>query len=528
MNNVVLVGFMGAGKSTVGRVLADRLQRPFVDLDDRIAAAAGKEVSAIFEQEGEAGFRRRESAQLSVVLATSDQVVAVGGGTPMSPQNWERLREGNCVVALTATPATLRTRLNGAGERPLLRNGLDAALTSLLPARMGRYLEADLVVGTDGQDARTVAGQVAAALPVGGLRHVPVAVPGAAHEIVIGRGLSHLAAPALARSGAEGIVALVSDETVARLHAPALDAALVSAGWRVRRHVLPAGEAAKDLEQVGALYAFLAHSGVDRQGALVALGGGSVGDVAGYAAATWLRGVPYLQMPTTLLAMVDSSIGGKTGVNLPAGKNLVGAVHQPIGILADLTSLDTLPVPQYRAAWGEIIKSAIIGDASLFDRLRATRSQLMARDPVLLPEVIARTCALKAQIVAEDPLERGTRAILNYGHTVGHALEAAAGYGRLLHGDAVAWGMRVAARLSRRLGLCGDEVVEAQDTLLRDYGLPAPLPAFSRAQLGEAMGHDKKTRGRELRWVLLRGIGRAESGLRVAPHELTAVLDELL
>jgi len=528
VNNIVFIGFMGSGKSTIGRALAQRLGRPFVELDELITREAGRSVAAIFEEEGEAGFRRRETRWLHRVLSQDQQVVAVGGGAPMAAENWRRMRDRNCVVALTATPETLRTRLNGATDRPLLKGGLDAALTSLLPARLGRYLEADLVITTDQLAPETIAARIATALPQDGLTRIAVTLADAAHEITLGRGLTHLVHPALSKAGVEGAIAIVSDEVVGHLHAPALETALITAGRTAERFLLPSGETAKSLEQVAVLYEFLAEGGVDRQGAIVALGGGVVGDVAGFVAATWLRGVPYLQMPTTLLAMVDSSIGGKTGINLAAGKNLIGSIYQPVMILSDLAYLDTLPEREFRAAWAEIIKSAIIGDASLFEHLRSRRTSLMAKDAALLPDVIARACAFKAQVVSDDPLERGRRAILNYGHTGGHALEAAAGYGALLHGEAIAWGMMVAGRLSLRLGLCDRAAVDAQDDLLREYGLFVPIPPVPRSRLKEAMLHDKKARGGELRWVLLRDIGQVECGCRVPEADVEAALDDVL
>ena len=527
MNNVVLIGFMGTGKTSVGRLLAGQLGRPFVDLDALIADDAGRSIAEIFEAEGERGFRARESAALARALSADGRVVAVGGGAPMAADNWDRIRDRNVVVSLTADADTLRSRLGNGGGRPLLRDGVDTALTTLLPQRMRRYEQADLVIGTDGLDPGGMARVIQEALPESGIHRISVAMPHAEHEITLGYRLAGCLGPALRRAGVSGAVAVVTDEAVGPARATVLDGALARAGFVPMRHVLPRGEQAKSFEPLRSLYEVLAASGVERQGALVALGGGTVGDVAGFAAATWLRGVAYVQMPTTLLAMVDSSIGGKTAINLAAGKNLVGAVHQPAAILTDLSYLDTLPAGEFRSGWAEIIKTAIIGDASLFDRLQAERTALMARDLPLFPEVVARACGFKAQVVAEDPREAGRRAILNYGHTVGHALEAAAGYGALLHGDAVAWGMRVAGKLSVRLGLCEPSAVEAQDRLLADYGLLGRRPEVSRARLLAALGHDKKARDGEPRWVLLRQIGQVEYGCRVPATDVEAALDEV-
>jgi 3-dehydroquinate synthase len=233
-------------------------------------------------------------------------------------------------------------------------------------------------------------------------------------------------------------------------------------------------------------------------------------------------------MPTTLLAMVDSSIGGKTAINLPAGKNLAGAVHQPSAIFCDLAYLDTLPDEDYRASLAEVIKAALIADPSFVDWLKSNVPALLRREPSAVREAVARAIEIKAAVVAQDPQETGLRAILNYGHTVAHALERAAGFGRLRHGEAVAWGMEVAARISLRTGACQPDAVEVQHGLLRDAGLLSDRPAIQHAKLIDAMRHDKKSRAGEPRWVLLREIGRVEYGQSVEPSVVEAALAEVL
>ena len=543
MNNIVLVGFMGSGKSTVGPHLAQRLERPFLDLDDVIEADAGRPVAEIFSSEGEAGFRERESRCLQRVLERDGSVLAVGGGAPMHDENWARIRSGNTVVALVAEPAELARRLNGSSDRPLLQPGVPSVIASLLPSRLSRYLEADVVVKTDGIDPAEVAEQVRGRLSGGGLQRILIDVPGSPHEVTVGYGLTHLVPAALRRMnksprtpsppagegrGGGSPVLIVSDAAIAQRHAQPLIDALATDGISARLHLVPAGEAAKELAVLAGIYQALAVAGVDRQGVLIALGGGTVGDVAGFAAATWMRGIRYLQLPTTLLAMTDSSIGGKTAINLPAGKNLVGAVHQPSAIFCDLAYLATLPDDEYRASLAEVIKVAVIADGSFADWLKANLPAVMKREPAAVREAVARAIAIKAAVVAEDPQELGVRAILNYGHTVGHALERAAGFGRLRHGEAVAWGMEVAGLISVRTGACAPGSVALQHALLRDAGLLANRPAVAHAKLIEAMRHDKKSRAGELRWVLLREIGRAEYGREVDPSVVEASLAEVL
>jgi shikimate kinase / 3-dehydroquinate synthase len=535
LNNVVLVGFMGSGKSTVGRHLARRLDRPFVDLDDVIEADAGRSVAEIFSSEGEARFRERESRCLGRVLEQDGAVIAVGGGAPMRDENWARIRSDNRVVALMAEPGELARRLNGSTERPLLQPGAPSAIGSLLPFRLSRYREADLVIMTDDIDPVEVARQVHDRLSGEGLQRIQIDVPGSPHEVTVGYGLTHLVPGALlrqhpspSRGGQGGGVLIVTDSVVAERHAQPLIDALASDGISARLHLVPAGEAAKELGVLAGIYDALATAGVDRQGVLIALGGGAVGDVAGFAAATWMRGIRHLQLPTTLLAMVDSSIGGKTAINLPAGKNLAGAVHQPSAIFCDLEYLATLPDEDYRASLAEVIKAAVIADRSFVDWLLANLPAVLRREPAAVREAVTRAIAIKAAVVGQDPQETGPRAILNYGHTVGHALERAVGFGRLRHGEAVAWGMEVAGHISVSTGTCSPEAVGPQHALLRDSGLLASPPAIDRASVLEAMRYDKKSQAGELRWVLLREIGRAEYGQSVNPSMVEASLAAVL
>ena len=528
MNNVVLVGFMGSGKTTVGRALAHRTGRPFIDLDDEIAADAGRSIADIFADEGEAGFRERESRGLEHALRQDDAIIAAGGGTPLRDENWREMRSGNCVVALTAEPAELARRLNGPKGRPLLQPDIPSAIAALLPTRMARYLEADLAFSTDGKPAAEISRHIDARLPRGGLHRISIDVPGAAHEVTVGFHLANLAAQALRRLAASRPIMVVSDSHAAGRHIDPLIEALMSAGISAAVHLVPAGEAAKELRTLSAIYGALAEDGIDREGVLVSLGGGSVGDVAGFAAATWMRGIRYVQMPTTLLAMVDSSIGGKTAINLPAGKNLAGAVHQPVAIFSDLEYLETLADAEFRSALAEITKVALVADRSFVDWLSVNLVALLERDKPAMLEAVRRAVAIKAGVVSRDPHETGERAILNYGHTVGHALERAAGFGRLRHGEAVAWGMEVAGRLSLSSGAGTPEAVRTQHALLQRAGLLANRPEVKRADLWQALRHDKKSQAGALRFVLLREIGRADYGCEVDPNLVWDTLAKVL
>ncbi|HEY3521510.1 MAG TPA: 3-dehydroquinate synthase, partial [Rhodanobacteraceae bacterium] len=269
----------------------------------------------------------------------------------------------------------------------------------------------------------------------------------------------------------------------------------------------------------------LAQLGATRDACVLALGGGVVGDIAGFAAACWMRGIDYVQVPTTLLAMVDSAVGGKTGVDHPAGKNLIGAFHQPRAVIADLDTLATLPRRELRAGFAEVIKTACIGDADFFAWLEANVDSLLARDAEALTHAIATCCRFKSGVVMRDERESGERALLNFGHTFGHAIETEAGYGTLLHGEAVAIGMVVAARLSQRLGMAGEVDTQRLRDLLREFGLPVESPPNLQVDVLPArMRLDKKTRARALRLILWRGIGKAEIVENVHDSDVLSVL----
>jgi 3-dehydroquinate synthase len=333
-----------------------------------------------------------------------------------------------------------------------------------------------------------------------------------AYSIAIGRALPSLATV----EDTQGLRAMiVSDSTVDALHGAACQQRLEARGVECLRAVVPAGEATKSLQWVEFLYTKAAEAALDRSALVVALGGGMVGDLAGFVAATYLRGVRFAQMPTTLLAMVDSSVGGKTGINLPQGKNLVGAFYQPVEVDADLDLLQTLPQREYVSGLAEVVKYGVIWDASLFHLIEKQADELLAREPALLERVVARCCEIKAEVVAIDEREIGPRAILNFGHTLGHALEKADGYGRWLHGEAVAIGMCYAAQLSVRAEGFPPAEADRIKNLLQRLGLPigGPEGRFADwAGLRKAMGSDKKTVRNRPRFVLAKKLGSVVTG----------------
>lgn len=320
--------------------------------------------------------------------------------------------------------------------------------------------------------------------------------------------------------------AIISDSKVAPLFGRQVRESLARAGFESEMVVVRAGETSKSVKSVEKCYDELAAHRLERKSFIVALGGGVVGDLAGFVAATYLRGIPFVQVPTTLLAQVDSSVGGKVGVNLKAGKNLVGAFHQPRLVLCDLDTLRTLPMREYRAGLAEVIKYGIIYDAELFERLERAMEKLLRREPKVLAGIIARCCEIKAEVVAQDETESGLRAILNFGHTIGHALEAISHYGKYLHGEAISIGQVAVAKLSQEvLGLPPGDVKRIQNLFDR-AGLPTniSLNQGQQKKLFAAMELDKKVSAGEIKFVLARRIGKVEFGQKVPAASIDKIV----
>jgi len=339
------------------------------------------------------------------------------------------------------------------------------------------------------------------------VKTVTIALDAHTYQIVIGEGLLAGIGAACAKVGLKGSAAVVTNPTVAPLYATTVLDSLRAAGFSAVLVEIPDGEEFKTSTTLNSIYDRLIEAGLDRHSFLVALGGGVVGDLTGFAAATFLRGVPFVQVPTTLLAQVDSSVGGKTGIDHPLGKNLIGAFYQPHLVLSDVGTLRTLAERHYRAGLAEVVKYGVVLDAELFALLETETEALLAQDPALLARVIARCCEIKAWVVEQDEKEAGLRAVLNYGHTLGHAYETLSGYRDLVHGEAVAIGMVQAAQLSQREGYCSEHEVARIVALLQRLGLPTVAPEVVRADLVNALSKDKKNRSGTLQYICNRGIG---------------------
>jgi len=520
MTNIVVTGFMGTGKTAVGREVARWLGRPFVDMDAEIEARAGKSIPRIFAEDGEAAFRRMEAALCEELSAQNGLVIATGGGALVDPTNRALMMGSGTVVCLTCDVDEILRRVSDNLDRPLLDVAdPHAEIVRLLEARREAYAAIPWQIDTTGLPIEEIAERVAALADVITLS---VHYPGGEYSIHIGDGLLAHVGGALRAAGVPegGRVAVVSNPVVAPLYGARVGEALRSAGLQPFACTIPDGEQHKTLATVASLYEQFLAGGLDRSGTVLSLGGGVTGDVAGFAAATFMRGVRFIQVPTTLLAMVDASVGGKTGVDLPQGKNLVGAFKQPELVVIDPTVLATLPSEEFRSGMAEVIKHGVIGDQDLFAELETTTRNTQH---VIRNTQIARALRVKIAIVEEDPYERGRRAVLNLGHTVGHGLEQSSGFS-LRHGEAVSIGMVAAARIAVELGYAAPALADRIEAVLSAWGLPVRCPSIEADAIREAMAHDKKRRGRRLRWVLPRAIGQVEMVEDVPQETVKSVL----
>lgn len=496
---IFLYGPPGAGKSTVGRRLAGDLELPFVDMDQVIESRAGASIPQIIQAGGEDAFRDLESLTLKEIAGGAESVVALGGGALLRPENRALAENSGRVILLRASEETLLARLQAEpGARPLLAGDLRERLSSLLANRRQHYASFPLRLDAN-QPPPQIARQIQIALGRFRLRAM-----GRYDVIIREGGLEQLGETLRAR----GLLTpmLVTDETVARFHAERALDSLRRAGFDPGLIVVPAGESHKTLETVRRLWQGFLEAGLDRKSTVIALGGGVIGDLAGFTASTFMRGIRWVVVPTTLLAMVDASLGGKTGFDLPEGKNLIGSFHPPQLVLADPQTLNTLPEAEVRSGFAEVVKHAVIADPALFALCRRGFENLRQN----LDEVARRAASVKIGIVEEDPYERGLRAVLNYGHTIGHAVELVSGF-RLRHGEAVAIGMVAEARYAERIGMAKAGTSDAIAGVLASLGLPIEIPnELPREAILRAMRVDKKKNARSIRFALPAEIGRVE------------------
>jgi shikimate kinase/3-dehydroquinate synthase len=529
--NIILTGFMGVGKSAVGRRLADALGWKLLDTDELIESRAGKAISRIFAEEGEAAFRLMEAEVARELIGLDRQVIATGGGMIVAQTNLRALEAAGAVVQLEASPETIWERVRQATHRPLLdKPDPQGEIQRLLAARAEAYGRVRIKIQTDGKTPEQIVEEIRLRTADVGkaeiTQTVRVELGERSYPIEIGRGwigrLGQHLAPLLPPPGP---CLVVTNNEIGPLWGRAVLESLRREGYEVSLILLPEGENHKTMATVGLIHDQALAERHTRQGTVIALGGGVVGDMAGFAAATLLRGVSFIQIPTSLLAMVDSSVGGKTGVNHPLGKNLIGAFWQPVLVGIDLLFLDTLPNDELCSGLAEVIKTAAVADPKLFTYLEENIERALGRDDEVLSHLIGRCCRIKAEVVAEDERESGRRAILNFGHTFGHAAEALAGYKTVRHGEAVAMGMVAATRLAQRRGWMPPPEAQRIESLLERAGLPTRMLPYKPEDYWQAMASDKKVLGGKIRFILPEGLGKARLTDDVTREEVFQALE---
>ena len=563
MGNLIITGFSGTGKSLVAKEVARRLNWDFLDTDDEIVKQTRKPIAEIFRQDGESKFRELERETIRKACQQRQTVIAIGGGAIVDPQNCELLAKDGLIVCLEAKPETIYERLFQEAVyspetevRPLLATDDPLErIRQLKASRQPSYAKADWAIHTDSLSVSEVAEEVIRAWRLlrrpdfigvprndkekaqsGIAKDIACLVETAtqSYPVFVGYGLLDKLGEKMRQAALSGTATIISDKNVFSLYGSKVVGILKDAGFVVNSFVVPPGEETKNMDYAIKIYDFLVGHRAERDDVIIALGGGMVGDLAGFVAATFLRGMFWIQVPTSLIAVVDASIGGKVGINHPEGKNLIGAFYQPNLVLADPQALTTLPQRELVSGWAEVSKHGMILDKEFFEFLETNVNRLTKLEPEALTRAVARSTAIKAQVVNQDEKEReGKRTMLNYGHTIAHGLEAATQYKCFLHGEAVAIGMMGAAKLSQRLGLLPSAAVERQQALLQKFGLPTSLPAMrsnlklSLAGVTRAMELDKKMKGKAIRWVLLQDIGRTVIRSDVPQNEVLAVLQEL-
>jgi shikimate kinase/3-dehydroquinate synthase len=510
---VWLSGPMGSGKSTIAPLVAEQLGVPVFDVDAEIQARAGQSVSGIFASRGESGFRALEGevcAALRAAAASTGGVIALGGGAVTAMELRRRILREDMLVTLDAPPAVLAARIGDAASRPLLA-GHDPSdvLAQLRAARAEVYAECHGTVDTSSLSPREVAARVVA---LASRPAIVVPLGARTYRVELGRGVRHMLVTRL-RESTTGACVLVVDAAVQSRWGDEAQRGLARGGVATVPVALAGGDAQKTLAAVERVWDAALCAGIDRDAIVVALGGGVVGDIAGFAASTLLRGVSFAQIPSTLLAMVDSSVGGKTGIDRPEGKNLIGTIQQPRFVLCDVELLETLPTVERRAGLAEVVKCALISGEDALAGLERDADALSRGDEAATLRAIRMSVGVKADIVAADEHEtRGLRWRLNLGHTVGHALEAQSGY-TLRHGEAVGLGLLAALRVSERLGFASNELGRRVRSLLEAFSLPVDLDGRLGTETWSWLRSDKKRAGDAVRFLVPVAAGE----IRVVP-----------
>jgi 3-dehydroquinate synthase len=517
MRNIILIGFMGTGKTTLGKVLGKKLGRTFVDTDEEIEKKLGMTVADIFDRHGADYFRNQEALTIEELSSLNNLVIATGGGAVLNPANVAVLKKTGQMVLLCSSTEEILKRLDSVESRPLLSGtrDLESRVQELLIERKAAYeAAADFKIEVDNLDKETIAERIIGLLPERNQTmtdQVYINLGDRSYMIHIGHNLLYRLRSNLREIVKSSKVMIVTNPEIERLYGDILKTELKAAGISPVMGLISEGERYKSLATAERLYDIAYKNEIDRQTPILALGGGVIGDLAGFVAATYMRGVPFIQIPTTLLAQVDSSVGGKVAVNHPGGKNIIGAFYQPEAVFTDLSTLDTLPKREIRAGLAEVIKYGVISDGEFFIWLEDNIEKVLSLEPEAIKKVVKISCKSKAAVVRDDETEQGIRAILNFGHTLGHAVEALTEYKVYRHGEAVAIGMAAAARLAVNLGGFQQTDEKRIVSLLERADLPIEVPVnLNRDDLLSLMKKDKKAISSKLTFVLPVSIGNVQ------------------
>jgi len=520
-SNIYFTGFMASGKTRIGKLLAENLKRDYIDSDALVEERAGKSIAKIFEQDGEAKFRELEKEAIKEISQKEMAVVSLGGGAITQNENVRTVRNSGLLICMRANPEILCERIGRNNKRPLMA-GLEPEarlekIKTMLAERERFYSLADFSIeSNENPPEERVLPLILEALKL--WEHLAARVElssGGRYPIFIGKNiLKHInILLKTLKLLPQNDMLVCTDSNIAKKQKENLKMLCKKAG-ESKSFIFPAGENSKQLEVLNRLWTFMLKHRYSRKSCLLQFSGGVVGDMAGFAAATYQRGISFVQVPTSLLAMVDSSVGGKVAINHTEGKNMIGAFYQPKAVMCDLAVLKTLPKEEFRAGLAEIVKYGIIYDCVFFEWLEENASAILAKDIDALRYVVKRSCEIKSAVVGIDEHELGLRAILNYGHTFGHAIEKLTNYNKFSHGIAVGIGMRVAGRLSVITGRWSEAEEERQNELLNKFRIPKTLKEckaeLSLKTLWNAMGADKKTDKQTRFYILPLRIGEVE------------------
>jgi shikimate kinase / 3-dehydroquinate synthase len=518
--NITLTGLMGCGKTTIGKYIAHQLKKTFIDTDQIIEEKEARSIPEIFEQDGEAYFRKVEKEVIKEVLQSNDQVVSLGGGAIVDPESREIIKEHSFLITLIADPKDLHARVKRRKNRPLLNDEKSQlkTLEKLWDERKPAYMDSHFQIRTTGKSINLVSAEIMRLLglkkPKVQEQEVNIPRQNFRYKIYF-KDLFRLNIDSL-NPGKQ--ILIVSQEPIAKHYLSIVEEKLQQ-GYKVSTMIIENGEDAKNFFTYQLILQKLLSLNFERKDTVIALGGGVVGDIAGFAASTYYRGINYVQVPTTLLSMIDSSVGGKTAINVPEGKNLIGSFYQPHMVHIDVNNLKTLPDSEYRSGLGELVKYTLLGlnwdeelGDSFFDFVSNHVDEIIERDSDMLSQIINHCLRIKAGIVSEDETEKGLRAHLNLGHTFGHALEEITKYQRYSHGEAVAIGLITACYLAEELGYFKDHQTNRVKELMKNLDLSYSIPDdISTDEIIASFQYDKKTEAGIPKFIIPKAtIGRVE------------------